>query len=60
MQLQAEFARRQLSAVQAQATELGGIAQSLMKKGAEQAMNAASSGADQSRMSTEEGDEVGR
>lgn len=60
MQLQADFARSQLTAVQAQATELGGIAQSLMKKGAESAMSAASSGADQSRMSMEEGDEVGR
>jgi phasin len=60
MQLQAEFARGQLAAVQAQATELGGIAQSAMKQGSEQAMNAAQSGADQSRMSMEEGDGIGR
>ncbi|MGH1569352.1 phasin [Methylobacterium sp. P31] len=60
MQLQAEFARSQLAAVQAQATELGGIAQSAMKQGTEQVMNAAQSGADQSRMSMEEGDEIGR
>jgi phasin len=60
LQLQAEFARSQLAAVQAQATELGGMAQNAMKQGAEQAMNAAQSGTDQSRMSMEEGDEIGR
>ena len=60
MQLQAEFARSQLAAVQAQATELGGMAQSAMKQGTEQVMNAAQSGADQSRMSMEEGDEIRR
>jgi phasin len=60
MQLQADFARSQLAAVQAQAAELGGIAQSAMKQGAGHAMNAAQSGADQSRMSMEDGDEVGR
>ncbi len=60
MQLQAEFARSQLAAVQAQATEFGGMAQSAMKQGSEHAMNAARSGADQSRMSMEDGDEVGR
>lgn len=60
MQLQTEFARSQLAAVQAQATELGGMAQSAMKQGSEQAMNAGQSGADQSRMSMEEGDEIGR
>ncbi|MGH1569349.1 phasin [Methylobacterium sp. P31] len=60
MQLQSEFARSQLAAVQAQATELGGMAQSAMKQGSEQVMNAAQSGADQSRMSTEDGDEIGR
>ncbi|MGH1569498.1 phasin family protein [Methylobacterium sp. P31] len=60
MQLQSEFARSQLAAVQAQATELGGMAQSAMKQATEQVMNAAQSGADQSRMSMEDGDEIGR
>jgi phasin len=60
MQLLADFARSQLAAVQAQATEFGGMAQSATKQGAEHAMNAARSGADQSRMSMEDGDEVGR
>lgn len=60
MQLQAEFARDQLAAVQAHATELGGMAQSAMKPGAAQATSAAQDRADQSRMSMEEGDEIGR
>ncbi len=60
MQLQADFARSQLAAVQAQATEFGGMAQSATEQGAEHPMNAARSGADQSRMSLEDGDEVGR
>ena len=55
MQLQAEFTRSQLAAVQTQATELGGMVQSAFKQGTEHAMNAAQSGADQSRMSMEEG-----
>lgn len=60
MQLQADFARSQLAAVQTQASEFGGIAQSAVRQGSEHAMNAARSGADQSRMSMEDGDEVGR
>jgi phasin len=60
MQLQADFARSQLAAVQAQATEFGGMAQSATEQGAEHPMNAARSGADQSRMSMEDGGEVGR
>ena len=55
MQLQAEFARSQLAAVQAQATELGGMAHSAIKQGTEHVMDTAQSGADQSRMSVEEG-----
>jgi phasin len=60
MQLQSEFARSQLAAVQAQASELGGMAQSAMKPRAAQATSAAQDRADQSRMSMEEGDEIGR
>jgi hypothetical protein len=60
MQLQAEFTRSQLAAVQAQATQLGSMVQGAVKQGSKQVMNAAKAGADQSRMSMEEGDELGR
>ena len=60
MQLQADFARSQFAAVQAQANEFVGMAQSATKQGAEHAMDVTRNGADQSRMSMEDGDEVGR
>lgn len=60
MQLQAEFTRSQFAAVQAQARELGSIAQGTLKQGAEQFRNAAQEAADQSRMSMEEGGESKR
>jgi hypothetical protein len=58
MQLQSEYARSQAAAIQAQAKELGSMAQSALQKGTEQARSAAQDAVDQSRMSMEEGDEA--
>lgn len=60
LQLQAEFTRSQFAAVQAQAKEVGSMAQGAVKQGAEQLRGAAQDAADQSRMSMEEGDAVNR
>jgi hypothetical protein len=49
MQLQAEYVRIQLAAMQAQAKEFGGMAQSAMQQGAEQSRSAMQEGIDQTR-----------
>ena len=53
MQLQSEFVRNQLAAIQGQAKELGSMAQSAVQQGAEQARGAMQEGVDQSRNSME-------
>lgn len=49
MQLQTEYARCQLAAMQAQAKEFGGMAQTAMQQGAEQSRSAMQEGIDQTR-----------
>ncbi|KAB1067897.1 phasin [Methylobacterium planeticum] len=49
MQLQAEYVRSQFAAMQAQAKEFGGMAQSSMQQGAEQSRSAMQEGIDQTR-----------
>ena len=58
MELQSEFTRAQFATIQAQAKELGGMAQKAVQQGKEQARSAAQDPVDQSRMSMEEGDEA--
>ena len=53
MQLQSEFVRSQLAAIQGQAKELGSMAQSAVQQGAEQARGAMQEGVDRSRSSME-------
>ncbi|AWN42649.1 phasin [Methylobacterium durans] len=54
MQLQSEFTRSQFAAMQAQAKELGGMAQGAMRQGAEQARSALQQNVDQTRNATHE------
>src|SRR3954469_12272208 len=49
MQLQAEYTRSQLAAIQAQAKEVGSMAQCAMQQGAEQSRAAMQEGIDQTR-----------
>ena len=60
MQHQAEFVRSQFAAIQAQAKEFGGIAQTAMQQGAEQAKTAMKEGAETARKATEQGTEAAR
>ncbi|WP_375455145.1 phasin [uncultured Methylobacterium sp.] len=55
MQHQAEFVRSQFAAIQAQAKEFGGLAQSAMQQGAERAKSAMQESADQARKAMEQG-----
>ncbi|MGV7029887.1 phasin [Methylobacterium symbioticum] len=55
MQHQAEFVRSQFAAIQAQAKEFSGIAQSAMQQGAERAKSAMQEGADNTRKAFEQG-----
>lgn len=55
MQHQAEFVRSQFAAIQAQAKEFSGIAQSAMQQGAERAKSAMQEGADNTRKASEQG-----
>ena len=58
MQLQAEFARDQFAAMQAQAKEFGGMVQGAMREGAEQAKSAMQEGAAQTRKALERGQDA--
>ena len=60
MQHQAEFVRSQFAAIQAQAKEFGGLAQSAMQQGAEQAKAAIQEGAETARKAAEQGTEAAR
>jgi phasin len=60
MQHQAEFVRNQFAAIQAQAKEFGGLAQSVMQQSAEKAKSAMQQGADQARQAMEQGTEAAR
>lgn len=55
MQHQAEFVRSQFAAIQAQAKEFSGIAQSALQQGAERAKSAMQEGADNTRKAFEQG-----
>src|SRR4051794_33876292 len=56
MELQSEYTRNQFAAIQAQAKEFGGMAQSAMQRGAEQAREAMQERVDQSRSAMEGAD----
>jgi phasin len=58
MQLQADFVRSQFAAMQSQAKEFSGIAQSAMQEGAERAKSAMQQGADEARKAMEQGRDV--
>src|SRR3954463_6653049 len=60
MQHQAEFVRTQFAAIQAQAKEFGGIAQSAMQQGAERAKSVMQESADHARKAMEQGTEAAR
>ena len=60
MQHQAEFVRSQFAAIQAQAKEFGGLAQSAMQQGAENAKGAMQQGADEARKAFDKGSETAR
>ena len=60
MQHQAEFVRSQFAAIQAQAKEFSGIAQSAMQQGAERAKSALQDGAETARKAMEQGTEAAR
>ncbi len=55
MQHQAEFVRSQFAAIQAQAKEFGGLAQSALQQGAENAKGAMQRGADEARKAFDKG-----
>ncbi|GJD81757.1 phasin [Methylobacterium gregans] len=55
MQHQAEFVRSQFAAIQSQAKEFSGLAQSAMQQGAERAKSAMQESADQARKAMEQG-----
>lgn len=60
MQHQAEFVRSQFAAIQAQAKEFGGLAQSAMQQSAENAKGAMQQGADEARKAFDKGSETAR
>ncbi|AWN49697.1 phasin [Methylobacterium terrae] len=60
MQHQAEFVRSQFAAMQTQAREFGGLAQSAMQQGAENAKQAMQQGAEQARNAMQQGAEAAR
>ena len=60
MQHQAEFVRSQFAAIQAQAKEFSGIAQSAMQQGAERAKSAMQQGADEARKAMEQGQDAAK
>ena len=60
MQHQAEFVRSQFAAIQAQAKEFGGLAQSAMQQSAEKAKGAMQEGAEHARKAMEQGSEAAR
>ena len=55
MQHQAEFVRTQFAAIQAQAKEFGGLAQTAMQQGAEKAKTVMQESADQARKAMDQG-----
>ncbi|WP_375464816.1 phasin [uncultured Methylobacterium sp.] len=60
MQHQAEFVRSQFAAIQAQAKDFGGLAQSAMQQSAERAKTAMQEGADNARKAMEQGSDAAR
>ncbi len=60
MQHQAEFVRSQFAAIQAQAKEFGGLAQSALQQGAENAKGAMQQGADEARKAFDQGTETAK
>ena len=60
MQHQAEFVRSQFAAIQAQAKEFSGLAQSAMQQGAERAKSAMQQGADEARKAMEQGQDAAK
>ena len=60
MQHQAEFVRAQFAAIQAQAKEFGGLAQSAFQQSAENAKSAMQQGAADARQAYEQGVETAR
>ncbi|MFH6782855.1 MULTISPECIES: phasin [Methylobacterium] len=60
MQHQAEFVRSQFAAMQTQAREFGGLAQSAMQQGAENAKQAMQQGAEHARNAMQQGTEAAR
>ena len=60
MQHQAEFVRSQFAAIQAQAKDFGGLAQSAMQQGAERAKSAMQEGADNARKAMEQGTDAAK
>ena len=60
MQHQAEFVRSQFAAIQAQAKEFSGIAQSAMQQGAERAKTAMQQSAEEARKAMEQGQDAAK
>ncbi|MCJ2007514.1 phasin [Methylobacterium sp. E-041] len=60
MQHQAEFVRSQFAAIQAQAKDFGGLAQSAMQQGAERAKSVMQEGADNARKAMEQGTDAAK
>ena len=60
MQHQAEFVRSQFAAIQAQAKEFGGLAQTAMQQSAEKAKGVMQESAEQARKAMEQGAEAAR
>jgi phasin len=60
MQHQAEFVRSQFAAIQSQAKEFGGLAQSAFQEGAERAKSAFQEGAENARKAAEAGADAAR
>lgn len=59
-QIQSEFVRERFAALQAQAQELGGLAQGAFQQGAERARAAMQQGADATRTAVEQGQDAAR
>ena len=57
-QIQAEYVRERFAAMQAQAKELGGVAQGAFQQGAERARAAMQEGADEARKAVEQGQDT--
>jgi hypothetical protein len=60
MQHQAEFVRTQFAAIQAQAKEFGGLAQTAIQQGAEKAKTVMQDSADQARKAMDQGTDAAR